>query len=82
MKTTFEIPDAVFRQLKSQAALRGISMKTLVLEAVREKLSQSANPTVTVGWRAAFGKAPDGSLDEVRAVLEDEFSQIDPEDWK
>ena len=82
MKTTIDIPDAIYRQLKARAALMGISMKALVLESVREKLAAPAERGETAGWRSVFGKAPEGSLDEVRAVIEEEFSRIDPDDWK
>lgn len=38
MKTTLEIPDAVFRRAKSKAAERGIPLRQFVTEAVEEKL--------------------------------------------
>jgi hypothetical protein len=38
MKTTLEIPDAVFRRAKSAAAERGIPLREFVTEAVRDKL--------------------------------------------
>ena len=39
MKTTIEIPDPLFRKAKSTAADRGQTLKDLVTEALREKLS-------------------------------------------
>ncbi len=38
MKTTLEIPDAIFRRAKSAAAERGIPLREFVTEAVRDKL--------------------------------------------
>ena len=38
MKTTLEIPDAVFRRAKSAAA-RGIPLRAFVTEAVKDKLA-------------------------------------------
>jgi ribosomal 50S subunit-associated protein YjgA (DUF615 family) len=38
MKTTIDIPDDLFREAKSRAALEGIKLKELVAEALREKL--------------------------------------------
>jgi predicted HicB family RNase H-like nuclease len=38
MKTTLEIPDAIFRRAKSKAAERGISLGQFVAEAVEDKL--------------------------------------------
>lgn len=36
MKTTLEIPDPIFRSTKSIAAERGIPLRELVTEAVKE----------------------------------------------
>lgn len=38
MRTTVDIPDSMYRQLKSVAALRGCSVKDLVLRGVRTEL--------------------------------------------
>jgi len=40
MKATIEFEDALYRRLKSEAALRGRSVKDLVAEGVREVLAQ------------------------------------------
>jgi hypothetical protein len=40
MRTTIEIPDATFRQLKTFTAERGISMKEFVLRAVQEQFAR------------------------------------------
>ena len=45
MKTTLEIPDAIFRRAKSAAAGRGIPLREFVTEAVREKLAAGAKTT-------------------------------------
>ena len=39
MKTTLEIPDALFRRAKSMAAERGIPFRQFVTDAVRDKLA-------------------------------------------
>ena len=39
VKTTLEIPDAIFRRARSEAAQRGISLREFVAEAMREKLA-------------------------------------------
>jgi hypothetical protein len=39
MRTTIELPDALFRELKAQTGREGISLKEFVTEAVREKLA-------------------------------------------
>ena len=38
MRTTVDIPDSMYRKLKSVAALRGCSVKDLVLRGVRTEL--------------------------------------------
>jgi hypothetical protein len=45
MKTTLEIPDAIFRRAKSVAAERGIPLRELVTEAVKEKLARTSRPS-------------------------------------
>ncbi|HMD32595.1 MAG TPA: hypothetical protein VKG84_11855, partial [Candidatus Acidoferrales bacterium] len=39
MKTTVEIPDAIYRRAKSVAEQRGIPLRQFVTEAVKEKLA-------------------------------------------
>ena len=39
MRTTVDIPDSVYRQLKSRAALRGCSVKQLILRGVETELN-------------------------------------------
>ena len=42
MKTTLELPDALFREVKSVAARRGTTLKALITEGIREKLHPKA----------------------------------------
>lgn len=42
MQTTLRLDDEIFRQAKSQAAARGISLTKLVEEAIREHLAKPA----------------------------------------
>ena len=55
MKTTLEIPDAIFRRAKSAAAERGIPLREFVTEAVRDKLAAGAR-TTEKPWMKYFGK--------------------------
>ena len=57
IKTSLEIPDAIFRRAKSIAAERGIPLRELVTEAVKEKLAQTQAPSERP-WMAAFGQTP------------------------
>ena len=56
MKTTVEIPDALFREAKAEAARNGISLKELLTQAVRARLGGSrAGTSQDEPWREAFG---------------------------
>jgi hypothetical protein len=82
MKTTLEIPDAVFRRAKARAAERGVPLRQFVSEAVAEKLEAGAR--AGKGERMKLG----GALRHLRkesarigALMEDEFEKIEPEEW-
>jgi hypothetical protein len=83
VKTTLEIPDPIFRRAKSVAAQRGIALRAFVTEAVEEKLA-SALRKEEKPWMAAFGKLKHLHKETARInrVIEEEFEQIEPEDWK
>ena len=54
MRTTLDLPDALLRQLKAQAALDGTTLKSLIAELVERGLAQrSATPS-----RAPRSKLP------------------------
>ena len=42
MRTTLDLPDALFRQTKSAAALRGLSMKDLIVRSIERELNAPA----------------------------------------
>lgn len=80
MRTTLDLPDPLFRELKARAALRGISMKELLAELISEGLYQSG-PSVAaprrsplpVARRAGEGPPiPARSNAELQAILDDE----------
>ena len=86
MKTTIELPDALFRQSKSLAAARGVTLKRFFTEALEEKLRRSTEGGSAANeeppWMAGFGALSD-IRDENRRVLElieDEFERLSPED--
>ncbi len=43
MRTTIDMPDALFRKTKAVAALRGSSMKELIIHAVERELANSTS---------------------------------------
>jgi hypothetical protein len=83
MKTTVEIPDSLYRQIKARAALKGQSIKDFLIEAVRSKLAgEKTKPKGKTGWEAVYGAADPEEVAEVQRIIDEEFSRIDPEDWK
>jgi hypothetical protein len=42
MRTTVNVPDALFRKTKAVAALRGSSMKDLIVHAIEREVNQAA----------------------------------------
>jgi hypothetical protein len=80
MKTTLELPDALFRRAKSVAAQRGIPFRELVSEALAEKLALGAAEDRP--WMRMFGKLR-GLREEsarINGIIKREFDRIEPED--
>jgi len=84
MKTTLEVPDAVFRKAKAKAAERGQSLKDFVTEALREKLSGRKPRALPEGpaWMRGFGKLRSLKKETARLQkrIDSEFEVIEPED--
>jgi predicted DNA-binding ribbon-helix-helix protein len=71
MRTTIDLPDAVFRELKSVAARRGSSLKELVLKAVEAEIRTAERKS---GRRVKFpllGSKEPGKLHLTNAEIED-----------
>ncbi len=81
MKTTLEIPDAIFRRAKSAAAERGIPLREFVTEAVKDKLA-SADKNSEKPWVKLAGglKHLHNETRRINKIIEEEFEQIEPED--
>lgn len=45
MRTTLELPDPLFRELKAQSALRGVKLKDFVAELLQSGLARGVSPT-------------------------------------
>ena len=85
VKTTLEIPEPLFRQLKISAAKQGKTIRAVVNEALTEKLNRSQHGAEDVpAWRVAFGGLR-RLRDETAKINQDitaEFSHVNPEEWK
>ncbi len=86
MKTTLEIPDALFRRAKSTAAARSQTLKEFVNEALHEKLSPRGRSPQQGGpaWMQGFGKLRRLRREtrRVQQEIEGAFEAIEPEDRK
>jgi len=51
MRTTIDLPDALFRRTKAVAALRGSSMKELIAQALEREVSPKPGPKGRGGHR-------------------------------
>ena len=82
MKTTFELPDRLFRKAKATAAERGQSLKEFVTEALRDKLDGARVRAGEPEWMQGFGKLKHLHKETVRiqSVIDQEFEVIEPED--
>jgi len=70
MKTTLDIPDTIFRKAKARAALRGISLRQFVTEAVQDKVEaapSTGGSHTEPPWMRGFGSLSD-LKEENRAV--------------
>jgi hypothetical protein len=85
LKTTVEIPDALFRQAKAAAAQKGISLKQLFTEALREQLRRrTAGEAPDKPWMQAFGGLRQLHKENKRLepIIAAEFEGIDEEEWR
>jgi hypothetical protein len=84
VKTTIEIPDPLFRRVKSKAAERSQSLKEFVAEALREKLATAAMGANDgrPPWMAGFGQLRRlrKETERINARVEEAFEAIEPED--
>ena len=84
MKTTLEIPDALFHLVKSTAAVRGQTLKQFVNEALQEKLApqRSTAPPGEPEWMQGFGKLRRLRKEtaRVQAKILAAFEVVEPED--
>ena len=82
MKTTLEIPDAIFRRAKAMAAQQGIPLRQFITEAVEERL-RGVSAARQKPWLKLAGKLKHLSkeTEQINQVIEREFERIEPEEW-
>jgi hypothetical protein len=82
MKTTLEIPQDLFRDAKSTAAKRGITLKKLFTEALEEKLhapDEAQSKTCFKYFGALSGLHEENQM--ILKEIETEFGQVDRSEW-
>lgn len=84
MKTTLEIPDALFRRAKARAAERGQTLKELVSEALQEKLAGAAGKAgpAEPGWMQGFGRLRRlrEETKRIQEGIDEALEVVEPED--
>jgi hypothetical protein len=82
MKTTLEIPDAIFHRAKARAAEQRVPLREFISEAVAEKLAANSPSQRKTRLKLT------GSLQHLRKetaritrLMEREFGRIEPEEW-
>ena len=83
MKTTLEIPDAIFRRAKSAAAARGVPLREFVTQAVKDRLAGHAHPAERP-WVKHMGKLKHlhKETERINRRIEEASEKIDAEMWR
>ena len=86
MRTTIDLPDSLFRAVKSTAARDGVHLKDYIAEALRDRLagskSGSEKPWMKFAGIAARNPKAAAEVRKIARVVAENFEQIDEEDWK
>lgn len=82
MKTTLELPEEIFRQVKAHASAEGMSLKSFVTEALEMKL-RSLSSAGKKPWMNHFGALRHLGAERkgIEERISGEFGQVDPKEW-
>lgn len=78
MRTSIELPDALFRSVKTLAVSRGVTFKALVTESLQRTLEGAETPEGVPSWKRHLGALDATAADEVGRRL----AEIDEEAWR
>ena len=86
MRTTIELPDPLFREVKATAARQGLRLKDYIAEALQDKLAIHS-PAVEKPWMKFFGIAANdpemlAELVQIDQTVAETFEQIEEEEWR
>jgi hypothetical protein len=84
MKTTLEIPDAILRRAKMQAAREGATLRAVVTRSLEAELERDNVTSSQAPWRKHFGGL--SQLHAERAAIDaditEAFEAIDTDAWR
>jgi hypothetical protein len=80
MRTTIDLPDPLFREVKATAARQGMLLKDYVAQALQDKLAQRPGQTEKPWMKFAGIAANDpemvAELRRIERIVEDNFGRI------
>lgn len=81
VKTTLEIPDDLFREMKAAAAQRGIKLKDFVTDAISGHLARMKRADSRWSHRLPPPKVAKSEIRRIHQLIQRESERIDAEDW-
>jgi hypothetical protein len=82
VKTTLEIPDDLFREMKAAAALRGVKLRDFVSDAISGHLARMKRADSRWSQRLPPPpKVPKSEMKRIHQLIQEESERIDGEDW-
>ena len=88
VKTTLEIPDALYREVKIKAAQTGTTVTAIVQTALKRELTANTNqPNAQTEkpwtkWAGCLSEVPKAEHKKIRQRIDGTFSGIDKEMWQ
>lgn len=85
VRTTIELSDPLFREVKATAARQGIRLKDYIAAALQDKLTKP-QPAAEKPWMKFFGIAANdpemvAELHQIDQIVAENFGQIAAEEW-
>lgn len=86
VRTNFDLPDPLFREVKATAARQGMRLKDYVTEALQDKLAKrpihAEKPWMKFAGIASNDPEMVAELKRIEKIVEEYFEQIEEEEWK
>jgi hypothetical protein len=86
VRTSIELPDPLFREVKATAARQGMRLKDYVTEALQDKLAKrpthAEKPWMKFAGIAANDPEMVAELRRIEQIVDENFEQIEEEEWK